>query len=316
MNKLICIFLIVSPMLFSENLDYRQEMRDLIIDLRVYADSQIEDFIIIPQNGQELVTSDGETIGIVQRSYLASINGTGREDLFFGYDTDDQQTPDRDWQYLFDLCRLFEENGVEVLVTDYCWTGSNVDSSYLKNAQAGFISFAAGRRELDAIPLYPSVPFNVNSRDIRNLPDARNFLYLLNSEGFSNQKAFIDAVSATDYDLLIIDLFYDGMPLKPDDVERLSRKSNGGRRLVLCYMSIGEAEDYRYYWKNSWARSRPDWIDAENPYWEGNYKVKYWDKSWQDIIFGNSGSYLKKIIDAGFDGVYLDIIDAFEYYEE
>jgi len=36
---------------------------------------------------------------------------------------------------------------------------------------------------------------------------------------------------------------------------------------------------------------------------------------WQDIIFDNENSYLKKIIDAGFDGFYLDIIDAFEYFE-
>jgi len=44
--------------------------------------------------------------------------------------------------------------------------------------------------------------------------------------------------------------------------------------------------------------------------------VQYWDTEWQEIIYGNSESYLKKIIDAGFDGVYLDIIDAFEYFED
>ena len=37
---------------------------------------------------------------------------------------------------------------------------------------------------------------------------------------------------------------------------------------------------------------------------------------WQNIIYGNESSYLTKISDAGFDGVYLDIIDAFEYYEK
>ena len=36
---------------------------------------------------------------------------------------------------------------------------------------------------------------------------------------------------------------------------------------------------------------------------------------WQNIIYGNESSYLTKIIEAGFDGVYRDIIDAFEYYE-
>ncbi|HEC89701.1 MAG TPA: hypothetical protein ENI44_03860, partial [Thermoplasmatales archaeon] len=53
----------------------------------------------------------------------------------------------------------------------------------------------------------------------------------------------------------------------------------------------------------------------ENPNWPGCYKVKYWYPEWQSIIYGNNDSYLKKILDAGFDGVYLDVIDAFEYFE-
>jgi len=51
------------------------------------------------------------------------------------------------------------------------------------------------------------------------------------------------------------------------------------------------------------------------PDWTGNYKVKFWEAEWQNIIYGNENSYLKKILDAHFDGVYLDIIDTFEYYE-
>jgi cysteinyl-tRNA synthetase len=80
-------------------------------------------------------------------------------------------------------------------------------------------------------------------------------------------------------------------------------------------MSIGESEDYRYYWQASWNTAKPEWMNAENPDWPGNFKVKYWHTEWQSIIYGNDGSYLKKILDAGFDGVYLDIIDAFEFYE-
>jgi len=84
---------------------------------------------------------------------------------------------------------------------------------------------------------------------------------------------------------------------------------------VICYMSIGEAENYRYYWNTSWNHHKPSWMSAQNPNWPGNFKVKYWDPEWQSIIFGNDASYLSKITSAGFDGVYLDIIDAFEYYE-
>jgi cysteinyl-tRNA synthetase len=80
-------------------------------------------------------------------------------------------------------------------------------------------------------------------------------------------------------------------------------------------LSIGEAEDYRYYWQTDWRTGNPSWIAEENPDWEGNYKVKYWEPEWQDIIYGNNNSYLIRILGAGFDGVYLDIIDAFEYFE-
>ena len=81
-------------------------------------------------------------------------------------------------------------------------------------------------------------------------------------------------------------------------------------------MSIGEAEDYRYYWDDSWKRGSPEWLEAENLRWRGNFVVRYWDPEWKSIVFGNAEAYLDRIIAAGFDGVYLDIIDGYEYFEE
>jgi cysteinyl-tRNA synthetase len=60
----------------------------------------------------------------------------------------------------------------------------------------------------------------------------------------------------------------------------------------------------------------PSWLGPENPDWPGNHRVRYWKKKWQDIFLGNGDSYIRKIIDAGFEGVYLDLIDAFEFWEE
>jgi len=60
----------------------------------------------------------------------------------------------------------------------------------------------------------------------------------------------------------------------------------------------------------------PAWLLSENPNWPGNHKVYCWDPEWQTIIYGNRDSYLVKILAAGFDGVYLDLIDAFEYFEQ
>jgi cysteinyl-tRNA synthetase len=114
-----------------------------------------------------------------------------------------------------------------------------------------------------------------------------------------------------------MDLFFtDGTAFSNAEIAQLKNKANGGKRLIISYMSIGEAENYRYYWQTSWNTNKPSWLDGENPNWTGNFKVKYWYPEWQNIIYGNDNSYLKKILNASFDGVYLDIIDAFEYYEE
>lgn len=36
---------------------------------------------------------------------------------------------------------------------------------------------------------------------------------------------------------------------------------------------------------------------------------------WKNIIYGTSDSYTQKLLNSGFDGAYLDIVDAFEYFE-
>jgi len=47
----------------------------------------------------------------------------------------------------------------------------------------------------------------------------------------------------------------------------------------------------------------------QNPDWPGNNKVKYWDPGWQKVMH----QYLAKIIATGYDGAYLDVIDAYLY---
>jgi len=115
--------------------------------------------------------------------------------------------------------------------------------------------------------------------------------------------------------MLLMDLFYNGEEFTAAQIDELKQKANGGKRMLISYMSIGEAEDYRYYWQTNWAVGSPSFIVKENPNWQGNYVVKYWETEWRNLIFGNDSSYLKKILDQGFDGVYLDIIDAFEQFE-
>lgn len=296
--------------------DYKQEMREFVIGISQYSKAINSNFLIVPQNGIELVTNNGDISDLPHANYLNAIDANGQEDLFYGYDNDDQATSTTSNSYLRELLDVSKNAGNTILVTDYCSTQSKMTNSYLENLHAEYVSFAANHRELDNIPDFPSPIHQENNAIVSNLSQVKNFLYLINPSSFTSKNDFITAVTSTNYDLLIMDLFFnDGTQFTSSEITQLKNKANGGKRLIISYMSIGEAEDYRYYWQSSWNTNKPTWLDAENPYWAGNYKVKYWNTEWQDIIYGNDNSYLKKIIDANFDGVYLDIIDAFEYYE-
>ncbi|MCU0461318.1 MAG: endo alpha-1,4 polygalactosaminidase [Bacteroidales bacterium] len=298
------------------DLDFKQEMRDFVTEISDYSRLSDPAFIVIPQNGIELVTINGEENGSLSESYLAAINGHGQEDLFYGYNDDDRATPSDENSYMRTFLNMSKNAGKTILVTDYCYTQSKMSDSYNRNNSYGYISFAANHRELDNIPAFPSPIYGENNSVINSLSQVKNFLYLINPENFSSKTDFINAVTSTNYDLLIMDLFFDETTeFTSGEITRLKDKANGGKRLVISYMSIGEAENYRYYWQSGWESGDPFWLDDENRAWKGNYKVRYWEPEWKKIIFGNGDSYTKKIINAGFDGAYLDIIEAFEYFE-
>ncbi|MGB3340624.1 MAG: endo alpha-1,4 polygalactosaminidase [bacterium] len=300
----------------DESRDFRQDMRTFVQGISTYAKSVTSGFLVIAQNGQELITENGEAGGSIAQDYSNALDGIGREDLFYGYQADDIPTPETERNYMLGYLDLAENNNVDVLVIDYCSTQIYIDSSYEMSEAREFVAFAANHRQLDNIPHYPAEPYNTNNADVATLSDGENFLYLINTERYASKADLLNSLQDTDYDVLIIDLFYAGDELlDAQDIASLKHKENGGLRLVLAYCSIGEAEDYRYYWRSEWDSNPPDWLEQENPNWPGNFLVKYWEDEWQDIIYGNEDSYVKKIIDAGFSGIYLDIIDAFEYFE-
>ena len=306
-----------TPETRTNETEFRQKMREFVIGISQYSKGIHPNFIIIPQNGIELVSSNGESDGIPNKAYLDAIDANGQEDLFYGYENDNVETPIETINYLKDFLNISKNAGNIILVTDYCSSSEKMNNSYTINNNAGFVSFAANQRELNNIPTIPSVIYQENKALITSMAQVKNFLYLINPINFTTKTEFINAITGTNYDLLIMDLYFlDGASFTVSEINQLKNKANGGKRLVISYMSIGEAEEYRYYWKTNWNVQKPNWLDAVNPNWPGNYKVKYWDSEWQSIIYGNDNSYLKKILTAGFDGVYLDIIDAFEYYEE
>ena len=176
---------------FSDGIDFKQEMRDFVIGISNSAKSINPGFIIIPQNGIELVTISGEENAMPDTAYLNAIDGNGQEDLLYGYDNDNEAPPTNETEYLLSFLEISMNSGNTILVTDYCSTPSKIDNSYTQNSNKKFISFAADQRELNNIPNYPSPIFRNNNDNINSLEEVKNFLYLINPEKFSTKAIFV-----------------------------------------------------------------------------------------------------------------------------
>ena len=116
------------------------------------------------------------------------------------------------------------------------------------------------------------------------------------------QNADYVSLSASDFRVAVID---------PDDsalsAEQVSALQTAQDKLLYAYTSIGEAESYRDYWQDSWTTQPPDYVLGENVQWEGNFRVKFWDADWQQVIYARVDDVLAK----GYDGIYLDIVDGY-----
>ena len=154
----------------------------------------------------------------------------------------------------------------------------------------------------------------------KNTSAPQSFGYVLQADAFAKTRAAaVGRLAACDRDWLVLDPeFTQGARWSAADLDTL-RAGRPGRR-VLAYLSIGEAEDYRPYWQRAWGANRdrqagagaPGWLLNQNPQWKGNYRVKYWDADWQQLMLREVETAMAQ----GFDGVYLDIVDGFETFEE
>jgi len=133
-----------------------------------------------------------------------------------------------------------------------------------------------------------------------------DFLYQL-------QHADPDRIGETAFDLAVVTLATAG---NSEEVIPALKASPGGPKIVLCYMSIGQSETYRWYWDPAWETDPPSWLDVPDGVWAGDHWVRYWDPGWQEIIYGSPEAYLDQVLRLGFDGVYLDRVDAYWYYQE
>ncbi|RLA74773.1 MAG: glycoside hydrolase, end-alpha-1,4-polygalactosaminidase [Epsilonproteobacteria bacterium] len=135
------------------------------------------------------------------------------------------------------------------------------------------------------------------------------------------ERSAIDLLGETTYDMLVVEPGHNFKEFPYDTsylISKLKQKASGQKRMLLAYIDIGQAEDWRSYWSDDWIAptttepGTPDFLVTIDPDgWSGNYPVAYWDTQWQDIWLGTDG-IIKQLATYGFDGVYLDWVEAYD----
>lgn len=299
----------------EEAVAYRQEMAGLIGRIKEYGASRRgSDFFVIANGGAGLMEPNELLPEADYGRLLQSLDGVMAESVNFGWDMEmDKSMPPEEQEDYHRLLANARRAGVVPLVLDYAREPGNVQRAYREDRSMGYLGWVSGRRELDRLP--EGLPHNDNDLECTELKRAQNYLVLLNPEAFASREAYVQALAASNYDLLIVDAYYGDRPLTRQEVALLQHKPSGARRLVAAYMSVGEAEEYRPYWQAEWKDNPPGWLWKRNEAWEGNFRVRYWQKDWQAMLMGQPDSYLDIILAAGFDGAFLDVVDVFYSFE-
>ncbi len=137
------------------------------------------------------------------------------------------------------------------------------------------------------------------------------WLYLLDTD---LDEDVLAEIVASAHDLVVLD-FIPSQAGSSDypmagAIERLHRA--GQPKIVLAYLDIGQAEDFRAYWRAGWGPGDPEWILSEDPEgWPGDFPAAYWHEEWRALWLTEEG-LIQQVVASGFDGMYLDWVEGYD----
>ncbi|HLO77021.1 MAG TPA: hypothetical protein VK196_11265 [Magnetospirillum sp.] len=204
------------------------------------------------------------------------------------------------------------QQGRSILSIESCKNQNDVDAAYRGGERDHVLTYAAVHSEaLSTLP--KGHPRNENAQPVTTVNGARNWLPLLRADRFGSKEEWLMALERTNHDVLFIDVTHRGSdPLTKDDVKRLRFKELGSPRLMLAVLPVGKAYDWRWYWKKGWEIGNPPFLFAPDGDDPGSFITDMNDPKWRELV----GKYLAGIMDLGFDGVVLDDLDTYLWFEE
>jgi len=302
--------------------NYRGYMREIVEDLATYAENRDPNFVVVTRPGFDLLTWSRREfelaeikrdplakipmdaivqVGTPMRRYIQSIDGF----ILNGQFCAPLRVPGADLAAILKL-------GLKGMTVEHCKTPDDATAALQTAVRMGMVSHIDLDETDDFARLPTRRPSPENPRNVETLLGARNMVMMLDSRNYATREEWMAAMAATNYDVLVTDGFYKGnRPLSKDEVHHLKFKEMGARRLVLARVSVGYAEDERFYWQREWGIGEPTWIQALGPDRPGQYAIEFWNPAWKAII----GRYFAGIMDLGFDGVVLDGVEAYRRWE-
>ena len=121
-----------------------KDMAAFVAAIAAYARASDPGFLIFPQNAPQLA-------GLVPE-YLATVDGIGQEDIYFGYEADNEATAAGVTFELERYLDVFKDAGKLVLTVDYASKPENVDQAYSRALAKGYVPLATVRA-LDRLTL-------------------------------------------------------------------------------------------------------------------------------------------------------------------
>ncbi|GHU05737.1 alpha-1,4-polygalactosaminidase [Alphaproteobacteria bacterium] len=312
--------------------NHREIMRGIIQELARYCHAHAPRMAVLVRNAPELALKGrrewqwqawrnprGEAngslspMGSINNDYVEAIDGVLIDGMFTGREVYGQPTKQAESAYLLTEAQAVKSLGRPVFSIEYGADGAHKALTAKTAKDEGFLFWFdnEGDKRLGTIPA--KLPDDENPDHIGALSEAKNFLVMSESDGFVSRSAWVKALAETNYDVLIVNPFWNGRdPLNYEDMQALKFKKLGARRMVLAEMSVGRALEGAYYWKEEWKEGNPSWLFAKDPLVGSQWVVEYWSDDWKKIM----GEYVVAAAKLGFDGILLNHADSYILFED
>ena len=314
-------------------MNYRNLLRENIIGLAHYAKANNPEFQIMVHEGQDLLTkslweyhlegyikarNEGQDVddpsfllnlkqtspefepivGSASAEYLRSIDAIAVNNYFCSSR---------------EVSPIIKQENIKLFSIDNCQNEKSFDQAISASLKAKVPFYAFINQDMAFKKIVAQPIIKESAQNIFDLKSAQNISFLLKDDLYADKQDFIDAVRASNYDVVVIEPYFrNKVPFTPDEINSMKYKKNGARRQILARFSTTEAKDTAFYWQPGWKIGSPDWL-LRPSFSDGHGIItRYWAPEWKEYM----SRYFRGLIQSGYDGAFLTGLENHRYFEK